>query len=77
MDKLDISDIAPEVIQKVRLAVKDSYPLAVSENAVRMSVTIRPERIRRVLSWLVMLDNVERIETTSGTFWRWRDRNGN
>lgn len=72
MDRLDLGAIPPESIQRVRLAVRKVAPKAVSVRKIREEATIRLESLDKILRYLELLNVVERVETTSGDFWRWR-----
>lgn len=75
MDRLDLGRIPPESIAKVRKIIADSR-VAVSKDHIRTRATIKSSSLDKILLYLEFLNKVERVRTTSGDFWIWRNGNG-
>lgn len=77
MKKLKLGRIPTESITKTRVALKAVYPKAMSVNAIIQAIMIKQTTVIRILQYLELLGDVEKIDTTAGVFWKWRLRNGN
>ena len=75
MEKLNLGRIPTESITKMRVALKTSAPKAMSIFALIAATTIKQTSVERILKYLIMLNEVEEVQTTSGVFWRWRGNN--
>lgn len=73
MDKIDLGRIPSESVSKVRAALKAASPKMMSLYQIRMATTIQDTSSLKILRYLELLGQVEKLQSTgSETFWRWR-----